>query len=402
MISADPDQQQPILSFGFRPFFLFAGLYAVIVMIAWAAWLLLHSMPGILVSPSISGPPHEWHGHEMIFGYAVAVLSGFMLTAMPNWTGARRVAGAPLLGLAVLWLFGRLAMWFSAFLPPIAVAIADFAYLPCLGLVVALSLFVRPAARHLIFLLFIVLLAIANGAVHSEWLGLAEDLVRPALDASLLLLALMVTIIGGRIVPSFTRNALLRQGESVRLPESYPWLDRVAIIAVALLVPLSAFDIAGPLAGFVAIIAAAANLVRLAMWRSTATFDSPILWSLHLAYCLLALGFAVLAIAELTDAMSKSAALHFIAISGIGSMTLAVMTRAALGHTGRPLVVAHPIALAYVLLALAGVVRSIGITLFPQFYTAMLMTSAGIWIVAFAIFSAVYAPILLGPSKKPA
>ncbi|HSM40925.1 MAG TPA: NnrS family protein, partial [Afifellaceae bacterium] len=328
---------------------------------------------------------------------ATAVVSGFILTAIPNWTGARRVAGTPLVVLVVLWLAGRAAMWFSGFFPAALVAVLDMAHLPALTILVALGLFVRPAPRNLIFLLLLIFLAGANGAVHAEWLGLTENSATGGLAFGLMTLSLLVVIIGGRVVPSFTRNALMRESGMRALPRSFPLLDRATIVASSLLIGCYLFAFPGVVTGAVALAAAIFNGARLAFWRSAAVLGEPILWSLHLAYAWIAVGYAALAGSHLIGAPHETAALHIIAIGAIGGMTLAVMTRAALGHTGRPLSVSRPVALAYGLIAIAAAVRGFGPGLMPSHYFLLIFLSGGLWISGFAIFAACYCSILIGP-----
>lgn len=395
-MNSDPDRQPPFLSYGFRPFFLLASLYAAFAILAWTGWLLAHDLPGVLIVPPFSAAPHLWHGHEMVFGYSAAVLAGFMLTAVPSWTGARRIAGPPLAFLAALWLAGRVAVWFSASLPGFAVAVIDIAFLPVLGAMVAAGLMVRPAPRNLVFLVFLLLLAVANGVIHAEWMGLVEDMASRALSAAIMLLALMVAIIGGRIVPAFTRNVLIMRGGTA-LPRSFARVDQLAIGSLAVLVALTALGIEGPASAFAAFIAAAAHGVRLGFWRGLATLNSPILWSLHLAYGFLVLALAALGLAHLGTGLGVTSAMHLLSVGAIGGMTLAVMSRVALGHTGRILSVARPIALAYVLLAASALVRGLGVEFLPDHYIAMLVTAGTLWIAAFAVFAVLYVPILTGP-----
>ena len=401
-MNSDPDRQPPFLSYGFRPFFLLASVYAAFAILAWTGWLLAHDLPGVMIIPTFAGAPHLWHGHEMVFGYSTAVLAGFMLTAVPSWTGARRIAGPPLVFLAVLWIAGRVAVWFSASLPAGLVAIIDIGFLPVLGGMVAAGLLVRPAPRNLQFLVILLLLAAANGAVHAEWMGLVEDKASQALGAAIMLLALMVGIIGGRIVPAFTRNVLIMRGDNA-LPRSFPAVDYLALGALALLMVVTAFGVEGPAVAFIAFVAAAAHGVRLAFWRGLSTLNSPILWSLHLAYGFLVLSLAALGLAHLGIGLGITSAMHLLSVGAIGGMTLAVMSRVALGHTGRALTVSKPIVVAYVLLAASALVRAFGVELLPGHYIAMLVVAGVLWVVAFTIFAALYVPILTGPSvPKPA
>lgn len=391
-----------LFSYGFRFFFLAAGLYAAAAVAAWLAWLGLHLVGGVVLTPTFAGAAHQWHGHEMIFGYAVAALAGFLLTAVPSWTGTRPLAGRPLVLLAAVWLAGRLAMWFSAFLPPLAVAVADLLFLPLLGVLLARALFVRPAPRNLIFLGLIAVLFVANLACHLEWTGSLGDGVRWGLTLAIVTLASMVAIIGGRIVPAFTRNALMRMGVEDGLPRSFAPLELVTLAAALALVVCYALPVPAPLTGAVAALAAVASLVRLAFWRADRTLGQPIVWSLHLAYLWLPVGYGAIAADMLFGLLPSAFALHALGIGAVGGMTLAVMTRAALGHSGRPLVVARPIAVAYVLVALAAVVRVGATVLATGLYLEAVLLSGALWLAAFTLFALVYWPILTKPSLSEA
>ena len=238
------------------------------------------------------------------------------------------------------------------------------------------------------------MLTTANILVHLEWAGMTSDTASGGLRMGLLSLAAMISILGGRVTPGFTRNAMTRQGIETGLPKSRGFLDLTGIVSAVLLAVLIPFDASNLILGGIALLAAVANALRLAGWRTTAILDQPILWSLHLGFAMLAAGYAALFLAWFGLGLGEAAALHVIAIGAVGGMTLAVMSRAALGHTGRPLVVRKPIALAYGLVALAAIVRSIGLTVAPDQYFEVMFVAGGLWIAAFAIFAAVYAPIV--------
>ena len=398
----DPDDQTPLLSIGFRPFFLAAGIYAVLAMLAWVGWLALHSVNALVLTPTIAVPAHLWHGHEILFGYAAAVISGFMLTAVPGWTGARRVAGLALVVLVTVWFAGRVAVWFSAFLPAGAIAVLDMAFLPMIAGTVALALIKRPAPQNVIFLALLAVLIVANGAVHVEWLGWTEDTASWGLAVGVIDTTLMIVILGGRIIPSFTRNALMRQGKEQPMPQTFGLLDKASIASAAAVLVCYLSSAPAAVTGSVAAIAAAANLARLSFWCWRSTLGEPILWSLHLAYLWIPAGYGAIAASFLGGWLSHSAALHFLAIGAIGGMTLAMMTRAPLGHTGRPLVVVLPIAVSYLLIALAALLRGLVLDTFPASYFTIVFVAGGLWVAGFAIYVFVYAPILIGPSLKDA
>lgn len=400
MALAGPPKTSRILSAAFRLFFLLAGLYAIVSAAAWALWLALHAAGVIVLEASIAGEPYLWHGHEMIFGYAGAVLGGFLLTAVPNWTGQPPLRGWPLGLLGAFWLAGRLAMWTSAYLPLWLVALIDLAFLPALAAAVWFALRHRPRPRNLVVLGIVAGLIAGNIMVHLHWLGLAEGMGSRGLATALLSLALLIAIIGGRIVPSFTANAFRAAGRTDGLPRSLRPLDAAAVLSLLLLLLARAAEMPDSVLAGIAGFSAAAHALRLSLWRSLGTWSSPILWALHLAYLWLVLGLATLALAY-AHVLAESAAMHAIAIGAVGGMTLAVMTRAALGHSGRPLAVAPAIAVAYVLVSLSAILRVYLTWLVPGQYMVWVIAGAIAWILAFLLYLAVYWPVLTGPEATP-
>lgn len=373
-------------AYGFRPFFLAAGLYAVIAVGAWA-WILVAGR-----APFGELPPHLWHGHEMLFGFIGAAIAGFLLTAVPSWTGSRGFAGAPLVLLSALWLAGRVAFASAAVLPWPAVAAAELAFLPLLAFLIGRSL-VQERNRNFPMLVIVAVLWGIDG--WFLWALAAADYLQAglALRTGIGVVLLLVTVIGGRIVPAFTANALRARGIAAEITTRKP-VEVATIGSMALAVVVDALAPGQQAAGIVALIAALAQAVRLAGWRSLRTFDDPIVWVLHAAYAWLPLGLALKAVHLLAGAPWAAQWLHALTIGVAAMMIMAVMTRASLGHTGRPLVVARSIAVAYALLLGAALVRVFGPALLPASYLATVETAALLWIAAFAIYVAVYAPIL--------
>lgn len=373
-------------AYGFRPFFLAAGLYAVIAIGAWL-WILIAG-----AQPFGGLPAYLWHGHEMLFGFIGAAIGGFLLTAVPSWTGTRGYAGAPLVLLAALWLAGRIAFASSAWLPWPVLAACELAYLPVLAFLIGRTL-VRARNRN-----FPMLVIIAALWAIDAWFLVALRRGDPALASRALVtgigvVLLLVTIIGGRIVPAFTASALRRRGIDAEI-RSRPAVEAVVIGSMVL---GALFDALPPLhvaAGMIAAIAAIAQALRLSGWRSLRTLDEPIVWVLHAAYAWLPLGLVLKATFLLSGAPWAAFWLHGLTIGAAATMILAVTTRASLGHTGRPLVVSRAIAIAYALLVAAALVRVFGPSLLPSSYLATLEGAALLWIAAFAIYVTVYAPIL--------
>lgn len=385
LTSGTESRRAPALfAFGFRPFFLLAGAYAALALPAWLALYLSGA------AWPFAWPAGLWHAHEMLLGYASAALSGFLLTAVPGWQKTPPVTGARLAGLAGLWLAGRLAMWLAGVLPAVFVAAVDLAYLPALLAVGTPGLLSPRAKRNRIFVAVIAVLVTANALMHAAAAGLVEGRLGAglALDGFILLIA----ILGGRIVPAFTANALSAKGlrEAVK---QRPALDRAALAGVAAVVIADAVAELRPeaaaFAGAIAAFAALANAARLAGWGWRRTLSAPILWILHLAYGWLVVGLGARALAAF-GVIPPLTAMHALAVGAIGSMTLAVMSRAALGHTGRPLVAPWPVAMAYGLVSVAAVARMIG-------GPAGLGIAGVAWTAAFVAFSVVFVPILTRP-----
>ena len=369
-------------------------------MAAWLAWLGLHAGGAAIRSPTIDVAPHLWHGHEMIFGYGLAVLAGFFLTAVPSWTGAPAAPAVFVSVTGAIWLAGRLAVWFSAWLDPFVVALIDLAFLPPLMLRIGLNLRRRPQPHNLMLVGLLTLTLAGNVLVHLEWTGIATDTADAGLRLGLLTIAALITIIGGRVIPGFTKNALVRRGLTDKLPVNHGVVTTGGIAAAVLLALSAAAGLPDAVLGILALAAALFNGARLAGWRTQATLGEPILWSLHLAYAMLVLGYGVLAAAYLTGWPHEAAALHLTAIGAVGGMTLAMMSRAALGHTGRALTVSRGMALAYPAIAAAALIRAFGPGLAPGLYNAAMMVSGGLWVAGFAIFVAAYWPILTGPDQR--
>ena len=383
------------LTAGFRLFFLFAGLFSVFAMLAWTIWLGVHAAGGAFVSVPMAMAPHLWHAHEMVYGYTVAVTAGFFITAVPNWTGTKEAGAKFVTASGLVWLLGRLGIWFSGALDPVVVAAVDLAFIPVLSLAILGRLTQKSQARNMIFLFLLSALFLGNLLMHLDWIGWSEGTAEAGVRLGIFTSAAMIAIVGGRVVPAFTRNALNREGYEGTLPQSNVWLDRAGIL-LALLATLAALPFVPALVfGCICFAAGAANLLRLSGWQGWAVRNSPILWILHLAFLLLATGYLLYGGTLVLSLMSETAALHLLAIGAIGSMTLAMMTRASLGHSGRSLKVSPLIVMAYLLVIAAALIRSFGTFLFDYF--PVMLFSGALWTAAFALFAWVYVPILTTP-----
>ncbi len=376
----------PLLSLGFRPFFLAAALWLPLALALWV-WILAGGGPAALVLD-----PLAWHRHDMLFGGIGAVLAGFLLTAVPNWTGLAPLRGRPLLALLLAWLGARLAVLAGPAFLPVAAA-AELGFLLALWGWVAACVLRAGNRRNLPV---VALLGLYVGAAALTWgEGLGAPLPaglghRLGLAAVLLLLAL----IGGRIVPAFTRNWLNRRGAAA-LPAPFGPLDAATLAVWALALALWVVAPRAASTGIVLLAAALLHGLRLARWQGHRTLQEPLVWVLHLAYGWLALGAGLLGLALLGVGLDPATSLHALTTGAIGTMTLAVMTRASLGHTGRPLAADRTTAAIYLLVTTGALARlAVPLAADPQ---VALAVAALLWGGAYLLFALHYGPMLVAP-----
>jgi uncharacterized protein involved in response to NO len=369
---------------GFRPFFLLAGLGALALILLWL--LLWHRGARAADYYGALG----WHGHEMLFGYATAVIAGFLLTAVRNWTGRPTPTGWPLALLASVWLAGRLLPWIPG-LAPLWIAGVDLAFLPLLALALARPLWGGANRVNRWFLPLLLAMALANGLVHAEAMGWAEGLAARGSMLMLVLILLTLVWVGGRVMPFFTGKAL-----NGARPRNRPWVERAGFGLLLLLAALQLAALGGWALGLTAFALASVQAVRLAGWYDHRLWGVPILWVLYTGYLWLIAGFALFGLAAL-GGFPQNLALHALTLGAIGVFTLGMMARVALGHTGRPMVASKPLVLAFGLLNLAALVRVFAVYLVPVWYVGWILLSGLLWLLAFGAFAVIYVPILLRP-----
>jgi len=387
-----PQTGPVVLSAGFRPFFLAASLWASLVIPIWLAFFSGHGQVPTALSPVV------WHVHEMIFGFGAATVAGFLLTAIPNWTGRMPLQGGPLAFLVLLWAVGRVAVLVSAKIGPDAAAALDLAFPVVFLSAIGREIFAGRNWRNLPMLGALALLLLGNLLVHLEPVGIAgtADLGNRIGVATLLVL---ISFVGGRIVPSFTRNWLTKQRPEISAPASFNRVDRAVLAITALALATWVVVPEARAAPWVELAAGLALGVRLARWRGRATLREPLLWILHLGYGWLSLGFLLLAFNGLVAVLPQTTALHALTAGAIGTMTLAVMTRASLGHTGRPLTAGPGTTTIYVLVTLAAILRLLA-PLDGAAYMLMLTLAGAAWSSAFGLFALLYARSLMRPRVK--
>ena len=362
-----------------------AGIFAVILMALWAGAFVTNRP--LTTYYGMTG----WHSHEMIFGYACAVIAGFLLTAVRNWTGMETAKGPPLAGLSALWLAGRIMPFFPGALPSWLIALVDLLFLPALALSLAIPLVRGGQKRNLFFIPLLGALALADLLVHLELFGFAYGSARAGNFLALDLIILLIVIMGGRVIPFFTERAL--SGVSQR---RWRWLEWSSIASVIAFMLAELFLPGSIPAGVMAGLAAASNGLRLAGWYTKRFWAVPLLWVLHLGYAWVVVGFCLKTLAVL-DLVLPQLTLHAFTVGGIGVLTLGMMARVSLGHTGRPLKAAGPVAFAFALINLAAVLRGIVPIICPYWLLQLAALSGGLWILSFLIFVVIYTPILISP-----
>ncbi|MGZ3181438.1 MAG: NnrS family protein [Telluria sp.] len=369
----------PLFALGFRPFYLLAAAFAAASVPAWVATQLGWD--------STLRIDLAWHMHEMVFGFVLAVVIGFLYTAGRNWTGLWTPRGAHLAALAGLWLAGRVAMLAPS---PFLAAVVDGAFLPCAAWPLY-QVLKRSGNRRNMFLVGLLgLLTLANLLFHASVLGLVRlDPLRP-IHGAIMLIVVIEAVIGGRVIPMFTANAV----PGAR-PVQHAERDRITLALTALAGMAWAFPFPAPLAAALAVAAAVAQLTRLAGWKPQRTLKQPLLWILHLSYAWIPLGFIALACAELGLA-PLSAAVHLLAVGALAGLILGMVTRTALGHTGRALRAGRAETACYVLIQ-AGVLARFAAAIAPSWREPALVLAAACWSGAFALYFATYFPYLTAP-----
>jgi uncharacterized protein involved in response to NO len=371
-----------VLSLGFRPFFLLASGWAVLAMALWVGWL----AGAVPFDPPL--PPLEWHVHALLYGYGGAAVAGFLLTAVPNWTGRLPVVGWPLAGLVALWILARVVTTVPLGLPPAAVAVLDLAFTAALLGFLAREVVAGRNWRNLTVLGPLGVLLLAQGLFHWGPPGVGQRLGVAAI-------VFLILLIGGRVVPSFTRNWLVRQAPGRAEPAPFGRFDALAMALATMALPVWVALPWHPAAGVLALAAGAVHLARLARCQGHRTGSEPMVWVLHAGYGLAAAGFLILGAAVLAPGhVPLVAAMHLWTAGAMGVMTLAVMTRATLGHTGRALT-AGPGTTTIYGLALAAVGARLVAALAPL--PGIMELAGALWLGAFGLYLAVYGPMLLAP-----
>lgn len=375
----------PLFAMGFRVFFVLASASALLLILVWNALFNAELKFSNYFSST------TWHAHEMLLGYAVAVIAGFLLTAVKNWTGKTTLEGDHLAALALLWVYGRILPFYSGLLPDAMIALVDMAFLPILMIFIGRAMLQAKYYQGSIYLLMLALMTTGNALIHGEQLGLFTHTATIGLQGVLATLVLMMVIVTGKVVPFFIERAL-----SGTLILRRPLLDRCALSSAALLFITQLVGGAPALIILFALITAGLHSLRLAGWYVPRIRYVPLLWVLCVGYAWIIIGFLLTALAAL-GWCAASLALHAFTVGGIGVLSIGMMARVALGHTGRALRVSNAITLAFVFINLAALCRVLLPLTWLNGYNYFIYVATLCWLAAFALFVVIYWPILVKP-----
>ncbi|KPA51677.1 nnrS family protein [Photobacterium leiognathi subsp. mandapamensis] len=383
------DKIPAILRLGFRPFFLGASTFSVFAMLIWALfWSGQSQLAGVMYAN-----PIWWHSHEMLFGFSGAIIIGFLLTAVQNWTGQTGIKGTRLLLVFSLWLIARLGLMFA----PLSIVwlVIDTAWIFLAMYYLAIPIVKVKQWRNLFFIPVLALFGMMNVKFHLVALGMLSTAISTLTLPIVLVVSLITLVVGGRVIPFFTwRGTQTEQITRVKVIE-YAALIPIWLLLFATLIPSNL--IPANWIGVLAIITALTNFVRFSRWRTLSTLSNPLLWTLHLAYLSLIIGLFALGVSYVSNYISVSIAIHIMAIGGIGGMILSMISRVSLGHTGRKLKVNMLMPISFIALFASLLARVVLILVLPSITIDGYVLSACLWALAFAIFAIVYYPILTQP-----
>lgn len=375
----------PLFNLGFRAFFFLAGFSALILLVLWNA-----IQNGQFTAGNYFGFSY-WHAHEMLLGYSSAVIAGFLLTAVKNWTGVHTINGDRLAALCLLWLYGRIVPFYADLLPDGWIALIDFAFLPMLAFFISKPILASRNFKNLLFVGMLLLMALGNGLIHMEMLGLWQESAWQGTLLVVTVIIMMILLIAGRIFPFFTERGL---------PGTFairnPLYDILSIVSAGLVFVLQLFSVDGTALALVAVFAVVVNILRVSGWYVQRVWYVPLLWVLYTGYAWIILGFILTALSAYSLVL-PSLSIHAFTVGGIGVLTLGMMARVSLGHTGRALKASNAIAIAFVLINIATFFRVLLPIAVPAWYSSFIYLSTLSWFAAFSLFVFVYVPILTTP-----
>jgi len=365
-------------SLGFRPFYLLAGIFAAVSIPLWIC-----QYTGYLPAAYVRGP--VWHAHEMLFGYTLAVITGFLFTAVRNWTGHSTPSGTVLAAYALLWIAGRILVYTPY---DVAATMVNAAFPVAVAVGIGIPLARSANTRNYFFIAILLFFGLATLALHLSFLGILDWTAVASLQVGLDLVLFVMAVMGGRVIPMFTNNGVPGT-KATRLPV----VEKVALGSIVALLGADLFQASGGILAAIALVAVAAHATRLYLWQPWRTLRVPMVWVLHVAYAWIVIHFALRAAAAL-GLFAEPLAVHALTIGGIGGLTMGMMTRTSRGHTGRPLIADRFEVACFLLVFCAAVIRVFGGMILPDAYVATVIGSGICWSAGFALFAFRYWPVL--------
>lgn len=373
-----------LFNLAFRPFFLLGALFSIVSLLLWSAMLSGN------FSSEVYGGQLWWHIHEMLFGFVAAIIIGFLLTAVQTWTGVSGIKGNALIALVTLWLLGRIAILLPGLIAGWIIALIDLSFLPVSAALLAYPIVKVKLWRNLMFVPLLLVMTFTNVTLHYAVFISQPDYLYSASTSMILLVVLLMCVMGGRVFPMFTANGT----QTDKVPP-IPWLEKLAIGSMLLAVVISfvRIELTPFVEATIYLVAAVSHFIRALRWRIWVTFNTPLVWSLHLSYWIISLGMLLFGLAEVTELVSRSQAIHTLTVGAMGGMILSMISRVSLGHTGRKMVANKIMVFAFLAIVAAFVVRVFGLYWFEN-YLQVIYTAVFFWVAAYGCFVVRYLPIL--------
>lgn len=381
--------QPALFSLGFRPFFFIASIFATVAMLA---WVLVYYLP-LQLKAFDYYPSTIWHAHEMVFGYGMAVVAGFLLTAIKNWTGVQTVNGNKLMLLVMVWVVGRIAPFIFASSSPWLVALLDSLFLPLLALFVALPLIKVGNKRNYFMIVLVLVLAVLNILLHLELLSILNNFSRHVLSLAFYLIIALIIVMAGRVFPMFSQNGLPNRYQVIK----YEWVEKLALPSYLVFVLILLFVRMPMLVLISGLITACLHLIRLKGWYNNQVWQVPLVWILHIGYLFLVVGLVLSAIGAYIPSL-YFVALHAFSVGTLGIVTIGMMARVSIGHTGRDLS-NPPKSLKYIfwMVVSSALIRVFIPLLLPEMYRWVIVVSGSLWVLSFGLFVMIYTTMWIKP-----
>ncbi len=381
-------ESMPLFQLAFRPFFLSGALFAIAAIFIWMSvlngWIML----------DYYSSSYWWHSHEMLFGFVASIIAGFLLTAVQTWTGQPSIKGAALFRLWLIWFIARILLTIDSGFNKYIIAIIDLSFFPLVAFYLGRLTIRVKQWRNLIFVPLLLLMTIVNAVMHYGAFNEDYSLITHSSYSMIMIVVMVITIISGRVIPMFTANGTkTHKVENIKFIEVWTILSTIAVI----LIYTSSLKLSPLFYSFWLLLSAICHLIRFVRWRFWITIKYPLLWSLHLSYFCIPLGFMLMSISYVSKMIPMSTAIHCLTIGAISSMILSMISRVSLGHTGRKLIANKIMSISFILIFFSFLVRVFGLSISDNYFS-IIYISAFLWLIAFSLFLVTFLPVLCSSS----